>query len=219
MYLSRVMLNVNRRETMRALASPQLLHGAVEHSFTGNRQRKLWRVDWLGDNCYLLVLSAERPNFTHIAEEFGYTDSDGLKRKITIHYLYSLKRTRFGNSVCALTRLAAVSKKRIRRQGAAKCLLMLRRNSKSNGFRNGRRLAALHWRGMRSMLFIRSGKNSVKARTATARFCCVWRPTREFLTISDIESFKQTLLSGIGRAKAYGCGLLTIACCEDSHNE
>jgi CRISPR system Cascade subunit CasE len=31
------------------------------------------------------------------------------------------------------------------------------------------------------------------------------------LTITDLERFRHTLLRGIGRAKAYGCGLLTIA--------
>ena len=31
------------------------------------------------------------------------------------------------------------------------------------------------------------------------------------LEISDEEVFKQTLVDGIGREKAYGCGLLTLA--------
>jgi CRISPR system Cascade subunit CasE len=74
MYLSRISLNIKRRETMRALASPQLMHGAVERSFEGDRLRNLWRIDWLGDVCYLLVLSAKQPDFTHIADQFGYLD-------------------------------------------------------------------------------------------------------------------------------------------------
>ena len=31
------------------------------------------------------------------------------------------------------------------------------------------------------------------------------------LTIADMGLFQKTLLCGVGRAKAYGCGLLTIA--------
>jgi CRISPR system Cascade subunit CasE len=45
------------------------------------------------------------------------------------------------------------------------------------------------------------GKGEVTLRTATFE---------GILTISDLERFRRTLLSGIGRAKAYGCGLLTI---------
>jgi CRISPR system Cascade subunit CasE len=30
------------------------------------------------------------------------------------------------------------------------------------------------------------------------------------LTITDVDRFRQTLTNGIGRAKAYGCGLMTI---------
>jgi hypothetical protein len=34
---------------MRALDMPKLLHGAVESSFPGERQRNLWRIDWLSE--------------------------------------------------------------------------------------------------------------------------------------------------------------------------
>ena len=49
MYLSRVELDLTRRSTMEALAAPQKLHGAVESAFAGERRRRLWRLDRLGE--------------------------------------------------------------------------------------------------------------------------------------------------------------------------
>ena len=47
MYLSRAELDPARRSTMIALTSPQKFHGAVENSFSGERRRRLWRLDSL----------------------------------------------------------------------------------------------------------------------------------------------------------------------------
>ena len=56
------------------------------------------------------------------------------------------------------------------------------------------------------------GQNSNKITLHMATF-------EGILTISDVERFRQSLLSGIGREKAYGCGLLTIASIRGEHNE
>ena len=61
MYLSRVELDPTRRSTMAALAAPQKLHGAVESAFAGERRRRLWRLDRLGERLYLLLLSEDVP--------------------------------------------------------------------------------------------------------------------------------------------------------------
>lgn len=52
MYLSRIALDTGRRETARALYTPSLLHGAVESSFPGERERRLWRIDRLRGQTY-----------------------------------------------------------------------------------------------------------------------------------------------------------------------
>ena len=40
MYLSRMELNIKERNTMKALVSPNLFHGAIEDAFPGPRERK-----------------------------------------------------------------------------------------------------------------------------------------------------------------------------------
>ena len=71
MYLSRVELDPTRRSTMAALAAPQKLHGAVESAFAGERRRRLWRLDRLGERLYLLLLSEDAPELTGVVEQFG----------------------------------------------------------------------------------------------------------------------------------------------------
>lgn len=71
MVLSRVELDLTRRETMKALASPQRFHGAVEQAFSGERRRRLWRLDRLGGVLYLLILSEDVPDLSGIVQQFG----------------------------------------------------------------------------------------------------------------------------------------------------
>lgn len=71
MYLSRVELDPTRRSTMAALAAPQKLHGAVESAFGGERRRRMWRLDRLGEQLYLLLLSEDAPELSGVVEQFG----------------------------------------------------------------------------------------------------------------------------------------------------
>jgi hypothetical protein len=65
MYLSRIELDTNKRETMRALSSPQVFHAAVENCYPdfpkGGALRRLYRIDRLGGRLYLLLLSPISP--------------------------------------------------------------------------------------------------------------------------------------------------------------
>lgn len=47
---------------MLAFANRRLFHGAVEAAFEGERKRRLWRIDRLGNACYLLIVSEDKPN-------------------------------------------------------------------------------------------------------------------------------------------------------------
>ncbi|MBT9174154.1 MAG: hypothetical protein DDT21_02565 [Syntrophomonadaceae bacterium] len=99
MYLSRIELNMNRRETMSAIASPHLMHSSVESCFGDykeTRQRNLWRIDWLKGTCYLMVLSAEQPDFTQFAAQFG--DADKPQPWKTKAYTPLLQRLKTGDT-------------------------------------------------------------------------------------------------------------------------
>ena len=48
MYLTQMRLDMNNHRTLSAISAPNKLHGALESSFPGERQRNLWRIDSRG---------------------------------------------------------------------------------------------------------------------------------------------------------------------------
>jgi len=212
MYLSRVRLNPNLRETKKALSTPHILHGAVERGFASKSNRNLWRVDVLNGTYYLLVLSREKPDFTHIAEQFGYPSLEPLWE--TKDYNLLLARLKEGQVwfFCLRanpTRSSFHEKDSKTERGKVFAHVTteqqrqwLLSRSASLVFKledNQFDVVQTQW------LRFQKGKNSnqqVTLRTAVFE---------GKLIITDLERFRHTLLNGIGRAKAYGCGLLTIA--------
>jgi CRISPR system Cascade subunit CasE len=204
---------------MQSFTSPQLLHGAVEQSFEGCRRRNLWRIDWLGDLCYLLVLSDKEPDFTHIAEQFGYPDSEQLWE--TKNYDPLLERLQVGQVWRFRLRanpIRSSSRNKDETSGRGQVFAHVTQEQQKQwllsraeacGFAlEDKTFSVVHtqWNKFRKG---KDGGREVTLRTATFE---------GVLTISDLDSFKQSLLTGIGRAKAYGCGLLTIAHCGGGRN-
>lgn len=218
MYLSRIALDTKRRETMRAFVSPHILHGAVESSFPHSpdreRERTLWRVDYLGEMCYLLILSIHRPDFTHMAEQFGYPhpnqqweikDYDPLLTRLKSGQVWQFRlranpvhsSVKEKDEASGRGRVFAHVTQEQQRQ-------WLLKREKGCGFtldENSFDVVHTEWKKFSKA---RGSSREITLRTAVFE---------GMLTISDVELFKRSLLSGIGRAKAYGCGLLTIARC------
>ena len=71
MYLSRISLDITERNTMKALSSPSIFHGAISDSFTGGRPDVLWRIDNLNDRLFMLILSNDRPDLTNFSRQFS----------------------------------------------------------------------------------------------------------------------------------------------------
>ncbi len=79
-YLSRIRINPLRAQSRRLLASPHVLHGAVQGGFPGppGAERTLWRLD--ADDPHrphVYVLSRSRPDWTHIVESAGWPGASG----------------------------------------------------------------------------------------------------------------------------------------------
>ena len=105
MYLSRIRINKDIHTSMKFLGSLQVMHATVEGCFTPDHaSRKLWRLDYLHGQPYLLVLSQQQPDFSHLVEQFGYAGDTGESRDCynLFHMLANGQRYRFrfcGNPV------------------------------------------------------------------------------------------------------------------------
>lgn len=204
MYFSRVPLDVSKRKTQIAMVSPNKFHGAVEDAFSEKQARNLWRIDKLRGEFYLLIVSAAKPDLSGIAAQFGYEDDCGESRE----YDELLKRIEKG-SVWHF-RLAANpvhSIKGEKKRGKVVAhisekyqLEWLDNQAAKRGFRilpDAVYVAETNWR-----IFTKRNY-SQKVRILEVVF-------EGKLCVEDADVFRETLVNGIGREKAYGMGMLTV---------
>jgi CRISPR system Cascade subunit CasE len=212
MYLSRVFLDGSNRETLMLMSSPHHVHGAVEHCFPfahtpEGRPRLLWRIDAYSDpNRYgLLLLSQEKPAFDALIDRYG-TGQDGETKPYTplIEKIQSGQRWRFrikANPVRCIKNGVDVPLDAKRGKICAHVTeeqqrTWLIQRATDSGF-DVHDVSVVHtqWHHFK--------KNKMTVRLRTATFEGV-------LEVRDAILFQHALIHGIGRAKAYGCGLLTI---------
>lgn len=203
MYISRIELDVARRETLRALASPSVLHGALECCFAGERGRPLWRIDTLRGETYLLTVSVVPLDLSSIQRQFGSPENAGETRD----YTPALARIRendimrfrlLANPVHTLTENGV--KKIVAHQTPQHQRAWLLSKAGGYGFllRDGEfDVISEEWKQ-----FLKSDGSFVTIKMVTFE---------GLLTVVDVTALHRALIGGIGRAKAYGCGLLTLA--------
>ena len=205
MYLSRIRLNLARTDTMRALVAPNLFHGAIESS-DQDRMRKLWRLDTLRGESYLLILSPQALDLSSVAEQFGY-DAD-YESKV---YDGLLERISNGSRWQFRLKANPTVQKFSEKKGRGKVIAhitpahqgeWLQKQSEKYGFS----LADGEWLVTESRWY-RFKKN----RSSTNTVSLLSVTFEGILTVTDAEAFKKALSDGIGREKAYGMGLITIA--------
>lgn len=211
MLLTRLALNRARRGTQRLTSSPQRMHAAVLESFPpGSRDesdgRILWRVDRGDTNLILYVLSPTQPDLTHVVEQAGWPT---LSTWETINYLPMINGLADGQTwrfrlQANPVKYATDAGKIVPHLTAAQQIQWLIARAESRGFQvplleNGEPAVQV---SDRQRISFRRGEGTVTL--ATARFDGI-------LEIKDSAVFRNSIANGIGRAKGYGCGLLTLA--------
>lgn len=214
MYLSRVEVNPRRRDTMKALMSPEIIHAAVMASFPAiqkdSSDRVLWRVDNLDPSTYILVQSKVKPDFTHIIEQFGWPASG--QHWDTVEYDSFLSDINAGD--IRKFRIRANPTRSVSQGGgkgtrgkvcqhitAEQQLQWLIDRSKKCGFSvEGPNLQANII--SRDNLKFRNKNNTISLGAAVFE---------GILKVEDAEAFINTIENGLGRAKAYGFGMITIS--------
>lgn len=217
MYLTRFAFNTARRGTRRLLASEQRVHAAVLAGFGpgATQGRVLWRVDESAHRTELFIVSAARPDLTHLVEETGRPTSSTWE---TASYQPFLDRLTAGQRW--VFRLTANPVRRLppARHGArgqvkahvtpAQQEAWLLHRAPTLGFAVPADVFAapeLVVKDRRTARFSRrSDGGSAEVTVAMATF-------EGLLEVTDADALRRSLTEGVGRAKAYGCGLLTLA--------
>lgn len=210
MILTRLLLNPDKPKTAMAIANPNIFHGALSSLQNHREDRLLWRVDPLNGKRYLLTLSQEPLDTTPLIAQFGYPDSPAQWK----NYQPLLDRVKEGS--CWQFRLCAnptISLKRFRGDTQRGKVISpiseeqkmdwLLHKGETNGFQVvPGSVSVLESKWVR---FVKD-KASNDRKSVTLQEVTY----QGLLIVTDPERFKQCLISGLGRSKAYGMGLLTI---------
>lgn len=216
MYLSRVEINPYRRETMKVFDSPQLMHASVMagfSSFDSTPDRVLWRVDRLGPSVYVLVQSRRKPDFSHMVEQYGRPET--MQGWDTMEYDPFLQKIETGQEwrfrLTANPVHSVKDGKDTESRGKVKAHVTIEQQKKwliDRSQKLGFSLTKLDADNYNLEIkqrdikkFMREGKETT---VSMATFEGV-------LKVEDKEVFLNSMVNGIGRAKSYGCGMITVA--------
>lgn len=198
------------------MTSPQAMHAAVRAAFPPDLDestgRVLWRLDSRGFEHVLYVVGPERPDAHHLVEQGGWITRPAETADYSnfIDGLIRGQKWRFelvANPVSAKARERGQRGSLVHHVTAEQQLAWLVERSEKEGFRicesdNGLQARVAEREVLR---FRRTAEKKTKPVTLhTARFEGV-------LEVTDANRLRDALVNGVGRAKAYGCGLLTLA--------
>lgn len=210
MFLSRLRLHPRDLDVLRDIADAEQLHRTVMRAFPqhdGSDARAAFRVLFRLEfdrerRPVALVQSAVQPAWDKLPE--GYLlQHESKEISGFLDAIESGRRFRF--------RLLANPSKKV-----------------ANGGRNSRRVALLDEAQQRDWLRRRAERGGFELPVDDGLLIAPKRPLGKggkgrpglhvrpvlyegLLTVTDADAFRQTLIAGIGPAKAYGCGLLSVA--------
>lgn len=222
MYLTQMRLNPTRLTTKRLLTSPQITHALVLGSFSGGEAdpegRVLWRLDQgPSHDLQLYVVSPGKPDLTGAVEQAGWPTQAAWQ---TADYSPFLGRLELGQRW--RFRLTANPVRSARpeewrgKQGRGKVsphrtvdqqVDWLVQRSADWGFTiptNDLGSLEVVLRGRHTSTFRRASQGPARVAITLATFDGV-------LDVTDADLLRRSLAHGMGRAKGYGCGLMTLA--------
>ncbi|MFD5029474.1 type I-E CRISPR-associated protein Cas6/Cse3/CasE [Streptomyces sp. NPDC058405] len=236
MFLTRFRVNTARAGARRLLSSPQRVHAAVMMSFAeppprdGSGPRILWRLDNNAKADLLLyIVSPSRPDLTHLVEQAGWPttptagwetyDYGGFLAKLTEGDTWAFRLT--ANPVHNIRLRAGEQTKRtahITPRHQARWLLerqlragfsIVEKSMEHRLLPDGDEHEHEHElivHNQRGLLF---GKQEDTGKRSNVSLTTATYDGR--LRVTDPDALRRTLTAGLGKAKAYGCGLMTLA--------
>ncbi|WP_394940220.1 type I-E CRISPR-associated protein Cas6/Cse3/CasE [Psychromicrobium sp. YIM B11713] len=222
MYLTRFQINRKRPGAYKFLGSPQVMHAAVLGGFPDPSPREsgriLWRIDSWEGKTFLYIVSPEQPDLTHLVEQIGWPTTQSWETK---PYGELLSRIQEGEQWAF--RLTANPTRSIPHRGveqqrgkvsahvtADQQKQWLLDKAEKSGFELLRPAHPASWETDPQSVVL-SDRRTLKFKRQGAEVTIATVTYDGALQVTDRDAFVNSLTWGIGRAKGYGCGLLTIA--------
>lgn len=215
MFLTQMHLNPARRGTRHLLASPQRMHAAVMLAFppgtevTSEEGRVLWRVDRDRTNHTLYISSPQEPDLTHLVEQAGWPASPTTGWRTTSTDAFRERLTKGQDWVFRLT-ANPVHSRRPADGGRGKIYGHVTAEQQEQWFQSrsetwGFEITSCAIRDRRRVTFARHSDGSSRPVTLSM---VTFDGT---LRVAEPDTLRAALVVGVGRAKGYGCGLITLA--------
>lgn len=212
MFLTSFDINIARRRAQALVGSPRAMHGAVQAAFPPGALgggRALWRVDRWASRTVLYVVSPAVPDLAHLVEQAGWPSLPTTGR--TVEYGPFLARIRVGdvhqfrleaNPTHSAPQSEGVRGKRFGHVTVDQQWRWLHERAERIGIDLGEQDQPTGFVSSRDVKTFRREKHHVTLSTAVFE---------GHLVVRDADKLREALVTGVGRAKAYGCGLLTLA--------
>lgn len=218
-YLSRVEVDVKNRAKTKDLTHLGAYHNWVEQSFpqemaTGERHRHLWRLDTLAGKRYLLILSESKPDPERLVM-YGVAGTvvtkpyDAFLDKIQDGQIMRFRLT--ANPTHTITRPGEKQGKVFPHITIVQQEKWLMDRAEKSGFQLIKQVGVDDPLGAATFTFKIAGRDWPTLHRNPGRSVRLSRVTFEgLLRVADATTFKQLLVKGIGREKAFGMGLMTV---------
>ncbi|CAJ2232633.1 type I-E CRISPR-associated protein Cas6/Cse3/CasE [Companilactobacillus paralimentarius] len=218
-YLSRVEVDVQNRAKIKDLTHLGAYHNWVEQSFpkeiaTGERHRHLWRLDTLAGKKYLLIMSESIPDSEFLLK-YGITGTivtksyDGFLDKIHDGQIMRFRLT--ANPTHTITRPGKKRGKVFPHVTVTQQEKWLVDRSEKSGFELVKQVGVNDLNETQTLAFKIVERDWPMLHRNPGRAVRLSRVTFEgLLRVENAETFKQTLVKGIGREKAFGMGMMTV---------
>ncbi|AGB27114.1 CRISPR-associated protein, Cse3 family (plasmid) [Mycobacterium sp. JS623] len=218
MFLTKMPIHTRKRGAVKLLSSPQAMHAAVQSAFPPRALedaggRTLWRIDRATNaETTLYLVSPVAPDLTHLVEQAGWQTGDSwrtrdyrnLLNRLAVGQVWAFRLTANPTFNGYKTGANWADTKPLAHVTAKQQEHWLLSRAERAGFRvpdQSHDVTSIRVTNRSTLRFTKGGHRVV---IGTATFDGV-------LEVRDIDALSHTLTDGIGRAKAYGCGLLTLA--------
>lgn len=207
-WFTEIRLNSSRRETFNVLRSTEALHALLENTLPSvpseRGSRLIWRLDDTSVGKLVYMVTDTKPDPCGIVESVGWPGYDAGQTVRSIEYDRLLDGLSAGDEFFFRCSINPVK----RQKSSGKLVPLIREDAVdwllARTSANGMRVDADSLRKVSEETdrFRKTNGESVTLRRTTFEGRCV---------ITDPAKARLALVTGVGRGKAYGCGLITLS--------